>query len=608
MKPSQKTKNSFDWGSCIVDPLFFAAFCAVLVFRVRPLLSIDEQAPVFLTGTRFLVRFLQVPGGAMDWLAALCSRFFFSDWAATAVMTLAAWAVSALTRSWIRALSGLKIMRWMHLIPAVLLLGLMHRYDFPFSAALGLAFACGLAAAFEKADLPRTWMRLGLAAVFLMLLYWTAGANAWVFAAAVGLSEIIVRRRLVSGLGTIALAALLPFVFSATVFLVGKNAAWLHGSALENAPRLGIAWALFGFYLLVPVAVAFRKWFRKTADRIAGMPRLVKWIAGAACVAVVSAACLPSALNRPARAFLSIGRAARAGAWVDVLRLCENAPIQNEYTAFQANRALFHTDRLLSGLFTRPQPYGTAGLIPGRKLCFTEPLEACDFFFKLGLVGESQHWAHEAFAVLGPTVEVSERLARIYLAKGEPAAASLFLTALKKTPFPGGEARQLLESAGTRGAPGYDEAVYEAETLAPKTDFISLGSVSDTDLRRLLDRNPKNRMAFEYWTAWQLLSRGYRSILEARPELDRFYPQAKPRPVQEALLLAAATTPNFSMKTLASSVAPTVVTRFRSFQSVLAKHQNRPEQAQSELQERFGDTFWYYVVYTRPGVQQGGSK
>jgi hypothetical protein len=438
------------------------------------------------------------------------------------------------------------------------------------------------------------------------LLYWFSGGTVFLFSAMVGLSEILLNRRIAWGILLLLGAAILPVAASASIFLVGTKAAFLHGLALENVPSWGWpAYALAGFYVLAPAAVflATLPWFRKPMGRI---PPILKWTAGLVLVLAAAGFAVPPAADGFVRLSLRVKRDARLGRWDEVLRLTRDSAQQSEYLSFQHNRALSHTGQLLDLLFVRPQAASVDALLPDNALCFSEPEDASDFFFDLGLVAESQHWTHEAFAVLGPTPPILKRLAQIYLLKSEPAAASVFLETLKRSPTGRAWALEALERASASDAIGADGVMYTASRRMPSADYISLGQVSGFDLETLLRRNPENKTAFEYLMALHLIRCNHRAVYERLADIDRFYALEMPRLLQEAVLLHAAFTQGFDFKSMASRISPAAFGRFREYRNVLAQYGNNPQNARQALQEQFGGTYWFHCMFNRPQAAQSG--
>ncbi len=71
--------------------------------------------------------------------------------------------------------------------------------------------------------------------------------------------------------------------------------------------------------------------------------------------------------------------------------------------------------------------------------------------------------------------------------------------------------------------------------------------------------------------------------------------------MEEALIfLSAITNTSFPWMKEFGGIHQEIFFRFREFQRVLAKYRGDRKMAKAELKEKFGNTYWYYVLYNRP--------
>lgn len=136
-------------------------------------------------------------------------------------------------------------------------------------------------------------------------------------------------------------------------------------------------------------------------------------------------------------------------------------------------------------------------------------------------------------------------------------------------------------------------------------DIISLEKPSILELEMLLKRNPKNKMAFEYLIASFLLNGNSNEIWQRYSAVDTITSSEIPRHVQEALMMNAVMTPNFDLSRLRKMVNPIIYNRFVDYQQILYKYRDgKYAGTKQELKIQFGDTYWYYLMFTKSYQKQ----
>jgi hypothetical protein len=603
---NQKTNSKFArFGPLLQEGIFFVFFFLIAWLRIRPTLAVESQQPVFLYGWSFLSDFLRIPGGFADWLSAWLMRGWTADWLAALELTLVVWGGTLLFRRWIEHLTGFWLVHTVQLVPAVFLLVLFTRHDAPFSLAIAWTLASLLLFLFRY-ESPRVgWIRIPAVLSAMILFYWLIGGAALAAGAALALSQGLVRGKRWEALLAAACAVALPFAASAAAFWIPlKQAAW-HGLPIETAsiPRFA-AWGLSLFFAIAAFGVwmSGRPFLLRPIDRLSGWSVALKWLGGTAVVIGLAAFFQAASTNRFTSVVLEVNRDMRREAWPDALKAASKTSQWDPILSVQVNRALQRTNRLLDDMFAWPQGYGEAGLIPNRALCLAWPEEAARLFYDLGLVGEAQHWAHEAMTIRGPTPDILRLLGTLYMLKGDTEAASNFISNLARTPGGRGPAADIMrcirKPAELTARPGYHRML----NLMPVEDFISIGRPSKADLRRLLERNPGNRAAFDYLLAMELADGDPRSVWnEVRSgRAPGEWSGRSPRHVQEALLWNAAATPKFDVRSIEPWIERETATRFRRFEQMGARARGNRGLAESALRDAFGGTWWVYRMFDKP--------
>ena len=409
----------------------------------------------------------------------------------------------------------------------------------------------------------------------------------------------------------------LPVVGSASISLVSLKQSFLHNLISENLIKFWyVEYAIFAFFLLTLIIAFLAKFgviwtpFKRIAEliRFKKITYIWKWVVGTLLLLCGTIILAQENYNNKIHLVFQVNRYVKDGRWSDVLESTQHYSNMNPLLSCQTNFALFQRNILLDSMFAYPQTQGTIGLLMDNTWCLYWPEEASNIWWKLGLVNESLHWAHEALENKGPTSEILKRLGTAYMLKGDNEAAKRFFLNLKKVPFQGKTAEDLIRLNGNPSELAqYSEFKY-IQLCMPIEDLISRGGPPPRELELLLKRNPRNKMAFDYMIAYNLLNGNLKGLIHYIPYFNAFAYFQIPRHVQEALILIAALTPKFDQNQLKNIIHPLIYNRFIGYQQIIAKHRGDRYNARQELQARYGDTYWYYLMFVKTASQQSESQ
>jgi len=226
--------------------------------------------------------------------------------------------------------------------------------------------------------------------------------------------------------------------------------------------------------------------------------------------------------------------------WDRILGFSRRLPkgTSNPHFNHDVIRALYHTDRLPYDMFNFPMlPHGLF-LTHEKKVSYLTQLRLCDTFLELGHVNMAEKLASEILAGKGHSAPAVEKLAWINIIKGQGETARIYLNALRKDLVHRKTAEALLGALDNGFAP--DQAAYIDRIRScmfgeghPGTGTDSIEQI----LTALLDRNPRNKMAFEYLMACYLLTGQVDKIAANVRRLDELGYQAIPTLYEEAILI-----------------------------------------------------------------------
>jgi hypothetical protein len=261
------------------------------------------------------------------------------------------------------------------------------------------------------------------------------------------------------------------------------------------------------------------------------------WAAAAAPILVLAAG-LALTHNRFNKAFMQSNAYCRQRQWNKIIDLATRLPgqVSNVHFTHNLDRALFHLGRLPYAMFRFPQSPDALLLTHEDKQSSLTELELCDTFLELGEINTAERLASELLVSQGNLGVVLDRLAMIHLVKGDIETARVYLTAMKGDLVYGGRSKALLKALDRGFTPEQAAHIEKARGLM-RMDAGCTGDVVDVRLAALLDRNPQNKMAFEYLMACYLLTGRLDKAMANMDRLGQFgYPDV-PAHYEEAILL-----------------------------------------------------------------------
>lgn len=557
-------------------------FCMIFAWHVQ--VAVDPrcvafvQSDLFLWNFRFFRDFLLGPGDPADWLARVVLEACHAGWPGTLSLTAIAWLILISTMGFLNRISPSGTgMAWMG--PALVLIAVHARHEYPISASLGAALAMVAALAYVRFAPRGGGWRVVWFAGLSALVYYAAGAAFYVFACCALIDEFYGPSRWWTKVGCIVGAIAGRWLVDAVLGSLRPSWFFLHvpsavGFAVERSVS-GFAGALYASFPLCAALVADRAARRRAAplaevcpaDTLPGAHRGkllgagLRWMA--ATVLSVAAAVLAGwAAARPeVKTVLALHVSADRGRWDEVLRLAHRVAPEwySQHVIHDVNMALYHVGRLPFDMFAYRQfanPVVVASHPGPNALPFLD-LDALalrklgEFHFYLGRLNDAEYFMHESF-VRRPSVECLRHLARIALAKDQVEQARVFLRVLRDDGVHRAWADDWLKRlAGAADVPpDADIASVRRVRLAEEdvhltAEFdahpIIAGRTVSTrkQIASALRQNPRHRMAFEFHMAWHLVDGNVAEVAKLLPMAASFSYPATPAPYEEAAVIYA---------------------------------------------------------------------
>lgn len=640
--------------------LFFVAYYFYVLLRIGPHLIHQRLFSLQLDFSRSWSHFALLSaqcGGLVRYAAGHLFQYYEYAWVGALAITAVAAALTAVTGT---LLSGSRTSWWRtaRYAPAVGLLVLFARYENPMAFALGLLVAVSAVALYAGLRREEQWLRLATFLALSPVVFHLAGGLCCAgYAALCGVVELRARRLRLSIVCLAAAAVVgavvawspgsfgIDDILGRPSYLVGDTPPSTSLFVVDGRPTLlTVATALGVFYLGVlllrwsasgraappsPKAVAALRRGRATGKRSrasrrgrrraeaaeATRPPRVTWLRGVGVrwtvqvVAVLAVAGVAAAygFNGEKRLWLRLGYAFSHRMWPDILELSARIPDEkyNPLLAHDVNRALYHTGQLPQAMFSyRQSPYGLSLILFKSRMdlnAFNPELyhRLADTMYELGRMNDAEHWAHELLQLQGDHPRTLRLLAKINLVKGELPAARVFLgyLAARRNDL-GSEAwaRERLHELNTRGDVD-DEDILRLRGCWQIRDSMRPKRSEESDLRELLEANPRNRMAFEYLMASYLLTCQVGKVAENVGRLDDFDYARIPRCYEQAILLYEKSS-GTKVHLGGRHISPETVGLFEEIGRTMSVYgRARQAEALDMMKRRYGSTYFSYYAH-----------
>jgi hypothetical protein len=602
----------------IGDFLFWTACFLYFRFMVYPPLIAERQEPVFLFGRAFLEKTVFHPGGWAEYFSLPLTRCMEFPWAGALILTalagavVLAWRFAAVQTAGSREGTGLPA-----LLIAALLVGLHGHYAFRFATDIGLFLAFGSIGIILLLGRGRDWLAVPLTLAVSPVLYWLAGGPflfllAWMWIRAILGRGINGPVRLAAILGLPLIGRFLPWIFDPAARILAPEFSLFRWLPFDQRFPIPFMFHIFTALVLLIEIVLLLNLLGERRESSRNSSRFLKFGPFPSAVSRTAVSVIPLilllAISRfsPAsdtRSRLLIASLSHHGEWNALLAEALKNPGYDKPAAFHVNRALERLGVMGEEMFRYSAKWGLDGLIPLKEQALSMAMDYSDFWFDLGDVNEAEHWAHEAWTQKGETPAVLERLAQVNLIKNNRAMAESAVALMGKSPFMKKTAdhyRLLLDRPEWMTG---DPEIAKAVSLRPKKDFIVRLHLPEAEVVALMRQNPGNRPAFEYFMAYTMLSRELYLFVQKFGRINGFDYSRIPSHWEEALIMFMIGKGQKEPVFAGRAIRPETILRFNDFQRILKSFNNDRISARDALAEKYGGTYWFFLLYTAPNAR-----
>jgi hypothetical protein len=593
----------------ITTIVVFAVLFLYFWRSIDPRLIDFNQQPIFLTGMNFFSDYLVLPGGLAEYISLFISQFFHFALAGTILLLLVLYLILFLTRKLLLIFFPPDYVNIIQFIPVFLLAYLHSKYSYTLKPDIiilvSLLFVTGYHYFINKRIVLRIAIFVVSAAVSILFF---GGVSLMLFSSLAIILEIGNKK------GVSALIAGLYFIIAAIfIFVVGTYSPYMKFDKVMFDIFIAEKYykpfiALYPLFLFYPALMITGLIFsgRMPDILLKGDEHNTINVIVASLISIIPAILLLITIrfsyDKDDKALIELNYYANNNDWYYVLKAGERLPLSNRLVLFQINRAMYFRGRLLDDLFNYDQIWGEDGLVLTRYYNSRILMPISDYYFDLGYIKESLHWANEALTKNDFQPDAVKRIALSYVILGEYKKARKYLNLLSKSLIYRKWARHYLNYLNNEDLITSDPLLRKKRELMPKHDYFANIDEPEADLYNLLQENPRNKMAFEYFIALLLLKHDIGHVVNNLHYLSGLNYDHIPRPIEEAVLLYLLSQGEKSDPQLRSiSISKLTRDSFSNYNTILtAKYRGNLQLARQELSEKYRNTLWYYLHYISP--------
>ena len=588
----------------ITGVLFFVSLYLIILKWIRPAYLYVKQMPVFLPTARGIKEAMSYPGGLIDFLSSGLTLYFTDMWKGAFILTLCCALVFFLLFGILRTRVLCRGFWALPFLPVIALAMMLTNYARPLADTVSLVLALGLFWIFRQAREKAWTLRLVLMIGLGLVLYYLTPGGFLVFLALVVAAQIPILLTQKQSMILVALAALmgwlLPTIAYKSVFLISqKEAFFIHLPFMQREPAW-MPFILFQMLLLGSVLFASIRMEPKSGRESSILNHIAVVAGMVVLIPVLNALLTCGTTNRIERKIHEIRFLAHEQQWRDLLRAVDLNAIRHITSMTLINQALYQTNQLASNMFAFGQAWETSGLTLPRDIAYEYPLDHSLIMYELGHVTEAERWALEALVLYGQTPWVLERLALINIVQEDWSAAEKYLLVLQKIGPTREWAERYLDLVRNPEHAQADYWIQQLKALRPTDNFVTSIQNPQMDFMALLEQNPENRMAYEYLMAYAMLAKDFTVFARYLPRYKDFNQTGMPRHYQEALLVYVSQKGKVHLPGFVPDA--TIVQRFRQFAQIAQRARSTGSTGFQQLKQQFGDTYWYYLIYTQIGA------
>lgn len=614
--------------------IFFACTYLYVLLFIEPRLIFHSFGtftayPTFSVDWGFFKNSISYQGGIIEYVGGFISQLYYFSWLGALIVTAIALLMYLATKILIKLSAGVGL-KLICYIPVVILLMIYNRYDNQATSFVALLAVLWFSVVYEIMAMRNSFTCVLVFLFMFALLYYIAAGACFVFAILATIYEFFIGQRRI--LGVLFLTAVIGFyLMFRYIFNLEADITHLQVlvATLKSDPWIKIL--LFCLYFFFPLTlfgaglrqalvrkndtIEHSKMHTHDKSRSVRKPRWnikknkAKWAIGIAFPTVILVVSVFVTFDSTKKKIVQVDYFAHNGMWPEVLQTAHRIRPES-YDIFcihDINRALYHTGRLGDDMFRYPQKLQALILsVPeARKPSGRIFLKRSRSLSQFGHIGIAERDAFEFMNLTGSSPAILEHLATIKMVKGQVEAAKVFLKALSKDLIFGNRGREMLQRLEQDPELANDKLVQHMRSVALDKDNVSFDFGVGEFFQQLLDKNPDNKLAFEYLMAIYLLTGQVDQIVANIGRLNYLGYDRIPQCYEEAILIHIGLG-HTKINLHGWKLKPETISRIKEIDRIYKLHGGRHNEqgVKNSLGADFADSYFLYFLYDLSGARR----
>jgi tetratricopeptide (TPR) repeat protein len=571
---------------------------------VRPELYYHVQQPSFSNGWAFFAEYTAYPGGILEYVSNFLLQLFFINWAGSIVIICLGLAISLLCflifKSFFQSCNFL-----LCLLPLILLTGVVCNYNYPFNITVNVLAVYFLALTYVylvKKNVRNVFSLL----ISIPAIYYLAGSGCLIIYLA---SVLILNFFIIKNYKHIALLSVFTLLYSLTIEYIAYKFVYsiAPGKAffsllpdgipvfLSYKTNLLFYWfcfslPVFGLILLVFKRIENFVFARLNPGSLFLQSVIFILILG------FSTYVMMKSFNKQEKNVILTDYYSYTEKWPKVIEIAKTDIEYNIFINFNFNRAIDNAGSYLESYFDYPQLIGIDALYPDKLNSPQLTMISSDYYFDLGHIRESEHWANEALIDFPYSLRILKRLVVTNIILGNYSGAEKYLSVLRGNFLAKDFTKKYLPYINDTTLISKDSLIMYKRACIP--DSLHFPDYVVNRFDDLITKNKLNKRAFEHKQLYFLLEHQLGFFADNLEISLQFYKQP-PKLYQEAILMY-----NYSVaenqNLISHKVSPEVANSFRIV--IQTMNNNKDKEIAKSLLGEFSNTYMYYVLYNSPLV------
>ena len=565
----------------------FGFFC----FIGNYVLYFQETQSLFIFSGEYLHQHLLKPGALLEYAARFLTQFYPGKLSGSlilsAILTFPGIILLIINK---RLIPGISFSLLLLLVPSCLMLLMQANYYHMMEYNLGFLlilfyylFSLSSGGKYHRS----------LLLILFPLFYYLAGAYAMIFAVMYVIHNLFHKKGKLK-----YFYSLLLLIIAAITFIISWKILFLQPveqfilfplPLLENPAYRTTFFILTGYIVFYPLLCRIARLSKDSSLN----PRIYP-IVSVIIVFALTIFLLIKTYNPQTARVVELERLIFSEKWDEAIRFHEKKPSLNLIGQYFYNIALSETDQLCDRLFFGKQDFGAGSLVlPWGDAHLNR---GGYFYYAIGLINEAHRWAYEEMVVYGYRPQNIELLAKTSLINGDYIMAKKYLNILKKTIYYRKWAKEFEKLADNPDLILSHPELGAKLKILPKNNFFIQFNEPQNNLAFILEGQPDNRKAIEYYLAGLLLTKKVEIAVNNVRNMKTSGYTRIPRHIEEAVLIyynSQRVFPDLG----GLKISQETQTRFEHYLSSYMTARQNPSTLKEKMQKEFGNTFWYYFHF-----------